>query len=86
MVFLVLTRAGYDELRRFTKQVPSPLWVGDGVLSEQEIAALYADGVAVSNFNYTIDPRDESTVEEALQTVALHHPNETIWVERRHDV
>ena len=82
MVFLVLTRAGYEELRGITRQVPSPLWAGDGVLSEQEIPALYADGVTVSNFHYAIDPLDASAVEGALYTIAQHHPGQTIWVER----
>ena len=80
MVFLALTRSGYDELVSQLQRVPSPLWVNKGVLSDEELAALRALG-SVSDFTYFITPTNVSEVEEASYTVKEHHPNETVWVE-----
>jgi hypothetical protein len=86
MVVLALTRAGYEELLRHTKEVPPKLWLGHGVLTNDEIERLRLSGVDVTPFNHAIDPTDSASVEGAVHTVAQHHPGETIWVERKDDV
>ena len=85
MVFLAVTRAGYDELRRLCGRTPTPIWLGDGVLTEDELKTLHTSGIHASVFTYSIDPKDAFVVEGALHTIAQHHPNETIWVERQND-
>ena len=86
MVFLVVTRAGYDELLRICNHFPSPLWVACEVLSESELGALHASGANVSVFDRTINPKDSAAIEDALYTIAQHHPNQRVWVERASDV
>jgi hypothetical protein len=83
MVVLALTRGGYDELRERTGAVPSPLWVGCGVLTEPELAQLRSSGIEVTKFNHPISPDDTSAIEGAIETIAQHHPGQTIWVERK---
>ena len=86
MVYLVVTRAAYDELRSTLGKAPSPIWVGDGVLTDVELDQLRSAGVVVTNFNYSAQPSESYHIEGMLNTVALHHPGQTIWVERSSDV
>ena len=83
MVVLALTRGGYDDLRKHTANIPSPLWVAAGVLSEPEIEQLRGAGVEVTDFTHQIIPSDTSAIEGAIETIAQHHPGQTIWVERK---
>ena len=81
MVYLVLTRNGYEELIRQFQCVPSPLWVNKDVLSESELSSLRSSGVALTDFIYPITPSDSQEVSEAAYTVKEHHPDESVWVE-----
>ena len=86
MVFFALTRPGYDELRSRFGAPPSPLWVNKDVLSESELADLRATGINVTHFTHHVAPKDRSSVEGAVDTIATHHPNDTIWVEQARDL
>ena len=81
MVFLVLTRSGYEELVAKLGQPPSPLWVNAGVLSTLELAQLRQTGYEVTNFTYVVDIYDNSELEIAINTVQEHHTGKRIWVE-----
>ena len=81
MVYLVLTRNGYEELIRQCQCVPSPLWVNKDILSDTELRSLRSSGIALTDFIYPITPSDTQEVSEATHTVKEHHPNETVWVE-----
>jgi hypothetical protein len=65
-------------------KVPSPMWVADGVLTEVEFEELLVS--SITTFNYSIGLSDAAVIEGALDTIAEHHPNERIWVERGNDV
>lgn len=80
MVYLVLTRDGYEELVRQLQRIPSPLWVNKDVLSQTELEAARSE-VELTDFTYRVAPSDIKEVEEAAYTVKEHHPNETVWVE-----
>lgn len=81
MVYLVLTRSGYEELVRQLQRIPSPLWVNKDVLSQAELKSIRSSEVELSDFAYFITPSNIQEVEEAAYTVKEHHPNETVWVE-----
>ncbi|HYD59501.1 MAG TPA: hypothetical protein VEC35_04065 [Noviherbaspirillum sp.] len=81
MVFFILTRDGFDELRNSLGRVPSPVWVNKDLLSLDEIEALRKDRVEVTNFVRHIDPFNESAVMDATSTVRNHHPGQHVWVE-----
>jgi hypothetical protein len=81
MVYLVLTRNGYEELLRQFQRVPSPLWVNKDVLSQPELSSLRSSGIAVTDFVRPIAPSDIQEVSEAAYTVKEHHPDESVWVE-----
>jgi hypothetical protein len=86
LVFLALTRAGLDELSEVFGRLPSPLWVNDGLLSDEELAELRAKGADVTNFSYRIEPGDTAAIEDALAVISEHHADQRIWVERQSDV
>ncbi|WHI52368.1 hypothetical protein P3339_06185 [Microbulbifer sp. MLAF003] len=81
MVIFAVTRSGYTELEQIIRSALYPVWVGDGVLNEQEIDSLRSSDIDLTNFNYAIDPSDDSALDEALATIAEHHPNERVWLE-----
>ncbi len=60
-----------------------PVWLSDGVLSQSRIDNLIKENIEVSYFDYVIDIDNEESREEALLTIAEHHPKERIWSESR---
>jgi len=81
MVFLALTRSGLDELVKAIGRTPSPLWVNDGVLTALELKELRDRGIDLTNFTKPMAPEDQTEVASAVDTIAMHHPGKSIWVE-----
>jgi hypothetical protein len=81
MVFLILTREGFDELKKLFGRPPSPVWINHDVLSLGEIEAIRRDGIAATNYVRYIDPFTVSAIEGAVRTLQEHHPGERVWVE-----
>lgn len=81
MVFLALTRKGFEELTARFGQPPSPLWVNAEVLSESELIRLRKQGWDVTDFTYPIAADKRSEIEDAVNTITEHHPGHTVWVE-----
>jgi len=81
MIFLVLSRNGYNALLALIGHVSSLMWVNQDVLSKAELDALRQSGVAVTNFTDLIDPASAQAVEDAQDIVREHHPDDIIWVE-----
>jgi phosphatidate phosphatase APP1 len=82
MVFLVLTRAGLDELTATLGRVPSPLWVNAAVLSDAEVAQLRSEGAEIKTFAEHIIPDERFAVEAAVNAVREHHAGSTVWIEQ----
>ena len=81
MVFLICSRRGYDQLLGLLGRSPSPVWIGDGVLSPGELQKLRDSGVDVTNFSHPIDPSKNDDVSSAVETISEHHPGQIVWVE-----
>ncbi len=76
MVFMILTRQGFDELfPRLTKDRDA-MWVNAGVLSESEVRELREAG-----WNLTIWTNPSTDLTTEIDTVQLHHPNQVVWME-----
>jgi pectate lyase len=84
MVYFILSRHGYDQLVASGGLPNSPLWVSGGVLSVDELSDLYVRGFNINNFHNQIDPGDPEEVDEAVDTIRLHHPGQVVWVEYSH--
>jgi hypothetical protein len=81
MIFFILTKDAFNEMTTVIRSTKSPVWVGDGVLSEIELSGLRSNGMEITNFTYSIDPSDHGKVLDAISTIEEHHPGERIWVE-----
>jgi hypothetical protein len=81
MVFLALTRKGYESYQSIGGKAGDALWLSAGVFSNAELVELRALGVNFTDFNYAIEPNDKEAVSCAVDTIKEHHPDETVWVE-----
>jgi len=85
VVYLVLTRAGFEQVRTGL-QPADVVWTGRGVLPSRESDSLREQGVDLRIFGNDIDLADSAAVAGWTYTVAEHHPSQPIWVERLDDV
>jgi len=76
MVFLILTRKGFDDILERVDTRRDAVWVHAGVLSQQEIADLRSAGWDLTDF---IKP--SSDLISDTETIREHHPAQVIWVE-----
>ena len=76
MVFMVLTRSGFDEVFPRLARNRDALWVNAGILSQSEVATLREAGW---NLTQWTNPSTNLTTE--IGTVQLHHPNQVVWME-----
>lgn len=81
MVIFAITREGFLQLEPLVKSGTYILWIGDGVLSQEEIQDLRDRGIEVTNFSYPISPESREEIDDALQTISEHHPNTRVWME-----
>jgi hypothetical protein len=81
VVYLVLTRAGFDEVRP-RLQPADVVWTGRSVLPAKEIDALRGQGVDLTVFPHEMDPTDSSAAAGWTLRVAQRHPGQPIWVEQ----
>ena len=80
MVFLAITRAGYESYRSLGVGA-GVLWLAGGIASDEELHELRASGNDVSNFSFTIERHEADVILGAVETIKEHHPGEAIWVE-----
>jgi hypothetical protein len=78
MVALILTRAGFDDMRPRMDPGRDAIWVGADVLTAAEIADLRAAGWNLTVFVHRLDPQH---LDGDIGTVVEHHPGQVLWVE-----
>lgn len=81
MIIFASTKKGYSELESLVLSSKYPVWIGKGVLSDEEMSLVREKGVNLTHFNHEIDVRNELELRGALQTIAEHHPGERVWLE-----
>ncbi len=81
MVIFAITREGFLQVEPLVRSGTCILWVGDGVLTQEEITDLRGREVEVTNFSYSISPESKEEIDDALQTISEHHPNTRVWME-----
>jgi phosphatidate phosphatase APP1 len=81
MVFLVLTRDGLDQLKARFGRVPSPLWIGHGLLSDAEIGGMRSSGVQVGMLAGPVDTGSSYAIGDAVRLIQEQHPGSRVWVE-----
>jgi phosphatidate phosphatase APP1 len=78
--FLVLSRAGFDDLAYRVDLDGATLWVNPGLLQEDDLAHLRARGAAVHVMATAVDPGKPGQVEQALLLTGRRDGG--VWVER----
>jgi hypothetical protein len=81
MAFLILTRAGFDSLVAGIGRVPDNVWITQDILSKEELDSYRAAGANITNFTYPVPLDDRAAINDALDTIAEHHPNEPVYAE-----
>lgn len=81
MGFLVLTERGVRDLRNRFARFPSPLWLNPGLLPEEEIGRLRAEGITVEILPERLDPAASHQFEQVLQRLGPG-AHEALWVEQ----
>lgn len=81
MVFVVFSRAAFEELCVEFGRCPSPIWVGQDVLTPVELVSLRNKGIDVTNFTNEISVVSAVEMDAVLDTVRMHHPDKIILSE-----
>ena len=81
MIIFAATREGYKELESIILTAEYPVWIGAGLLTSEEMDSVRERGVYLTNFFYKVDLGNKEVVSEALDNIALHHPDERVWME-----
>ncbi len=79
MPFLVLTRAGFDDIARRVDLGRASLYLNPGLLSEQDIARLRESGTAVHVMATPVNPAKPQEVQQAL--LLTRNELGRVWVE-----
>ncbi|SFD10158.1 App1 family protein [Massilia yuzhufengensis] len=80
MPFLVLTRAGFDDLAQRVDLGRATLFLNPGLLQAEDIARLRESGTAVHVMATTVDPLKPQEVQQAL--LLVRKESGSAWVER----
>jgi hypothetical protein len=78
MVFVILTRFGFDEIEPRVTVGGDAVWVNAGILSESEVSRLRGLGWDLTTWTNPLDPNNLAS---DIETVRLHHPGQVIWAE-----
>lgn len=80
MPFLVLTRAGFDDVARRVDLGKASLFLNPGLLTEEEIARLRESGSAVHVMATAVDPGNAREVRQAV--ILTRSDSGSVWVEQ----
>jgi len=79
VIFLATTHEGLLEAVTLAGPTHSPVWCGAGLADATDVDAMRRHGRALTVFAYALDSAD--AIEDALATIAEHHPGERVWIE-----
>ncbi|HEX9173192.1 MAG TPA: phosphatase domain-containing protein, partial [Telluria sp.] len=80
MAFLILTRAGFDDVATGCAAAGVRIYLNPGLASPGEIARLHAAGAQVEVLAASVDPHDADEVEQALRLA--ERSAGPVWLER----
>jgi len=81
MVLVPLEPAAAVEALAVAKQLGCAIWLGSDAITEAEFSQRGAEGIKITRFIYPLSGATAEVVRDALDTVVLHHPGESIWVQ-----
>ncbi len=75
MIFLAITPEGLKKALEIASG-HHHIWCGSDAVSESDEKCR-----RVSRFNYPLKGVDKDVLEDALETIKEHHPDQVIWIE-----
>ena len=81
MVLVPLLPRSVRETVAAAKRLGCALWLGADALPRDEIESLRAEGLDVTVLSYSLAGSTGEDLSRLLETIATHHPDETILVE-----
>jgi hypothetical protein len=81
LVLFALTKHGLVEMFDLARDGKQPIWLNHGLLDVANLEQLRAEGFDLTNFVHWIDPADESAVQDAVETIREHHPDQVLYIE-----
>ena len=82
MVIFITSKIGFEEMKNTISTKKHAIWIGNGVLADEEIKNYRSSGINLSVFDAHYDLSNSEHIEDAILTIKEHHPNERIFVER----
>ncbi len=81
MVIFLNTRSAYEEMKEFIFSTENPVWLSDGVLSEDEIDSILDKEVEMSIVDFTVDTSKPEELARVMSTIRERYPDHNIWVQ-----
>jgi hypothetical protein len=81
MVLLPLEPAAAAEALALAKQLGCAIWLGSDAITEAEFSQRGSEGIKITRFIYPLSGASAGVLQDALDTVVLHHPGEVVWVQ-----
>jgi len=82
MVIFITNKDAYHEMKGTIATLQHAVWCAGGVLTLEQTNELYKAGVELSVLDYEVDMAKEAELEEALETIRVHHPDQEIMLGR----
>ncbi|STQ90789.1 hypothetical protein [Iodobacter fluviatilis] len=79
MVLLAISPKGLADALRISAKTGEAVWCGSEAVTESEFNASMP--ARVTRFVYGLTGDSATLLDDALETIAEHHPAQTIWVE-----
>ena len=68
-------------MKEFIFSTENPVWVSDGVLSEDEIDSILDKEVEMSIVDFAVDTSKPEELARAMSTIHGRYPDHNIWVQ-----
>lgn len=82
MVFLAYSKLGVTAFENLWREnAVHQLWVGGGVLSEEQLSSLRDSGARVTELTEPIRSENADAFAYVIDMIHEHHPDELLWVE-----
>jgi hypothetical protein len=86
MVIFITSKDAFHEMKGTIATLQHTVWCAAEVLTLEQTNELYKAGIELSVLDYEVDPTKESELEDALETIRVHHPDEEICLGRNKKV
>ncbi len=83
MVYLILTRKGYSDLKSEFTDLNKSFWVPAKILSKSEAENYWDMNINLTVMDKEINSENAIEIEEAMHDITEHHPGETVWLEKK---